>query len=120
MKWALACLIGLAAIASCSTSAGPGIDAAAANKPSLAAQGLGFAQQTCAACHAVTAAQPTSPNPNAPTFVAIANLPGMTQTALSAWLLSAHVSMPIIPVGREDQAGLYAYLETLRQRRNAL
>ena len=55
MKWALACLIGLAAVASCSTNGDPGTDPRAANSASLAAQGLGFAQQTCSACHAVTA-----------------------------------------------------------------
>jgi hypothetical protein len=52
---------------------------------------------------------------NAPSFTAIANLPGMTETALNAWLHSAHPTMPNLIVAPEDRADLYAYLESLKR-----
>lgn len=83
-------------------------------RPSAAA-GLHYAQQVCAACHAVTSGQLQSPNPNAPTFEVIANLPGMTGTALNAWLHSPHPTMPNLIVSPTDRDNVNAYLESLRR-----
>ena len=80
-----------------------------------AANGLRYAQQNCASCHAVASGQLQSPNPNAPTFEVIANLPGMTGTALNAWLHSPHPSMPNIIVSPADRDNINAYLESLRR-----
>ncbi|MEO0688847.1 MAG: hypothetical protein AAFY51_00975 [Pseudomonadota bacterium] len=46
-------------------------------------------QGVCGDCHAVQ--RPfQSPNPDAPSFEAIANSAGLTEETLSAWLLDAH------------------------------
>src|SRR5262245_29713475 len=59
-------------------------------------RGLVLAQRLCAECHAVQKEYSRSPNANAPRFQAIASIPGMTATALSAALNTSHRSMPNI------------------------
>jgi mono/diheme cytochrome c family protein len=49
-------------------------------------RGFVLAQRLCAECHAVQKEYSQSPNANAPRFQAIASIPGMTATALSAAL----------------------------------
>lgn len=78
-------------------------------------RGLAYAQSACASCHAVEAGQTTSPNPEAPPFEVIANLPGMTPTALNAWLHSPHPSMPNLIVAPNDRGDVAAYFESLRR-----
>jgi mono/diheme cytochrome c family protein len=80
-----------------------------------AAMGLRYAQQNCASCHAVASGQHQSPNRNAPTFAVIANLPGMTGTALNAWLHSPHPTMPNLIVSPADRDNITAYLQSLRR-----
>ncbi len=80
-----------------------------------AAMGLHYAQQFCATCHAVASGDLQSPNPSAPSFEVIANLPGMTGTALNAWLHSPHPSMPNVIVSPADRDNVAAYLELLRR-----
>jgi mono/diheme cytochrome c family protein len=43
--------------------------------------GLSVAREVCAQCHAVLAAETSSPNREAPSFEQIARVPGMTVTA---------------------------------------
>ncbi len=78
------------------------------------ARGLAYAQSACAACHAVETGQTSSPNPQAPPFEVIANLPGMTPTALNAWLHSPHPSMPNVIVAPDDRGDVAAYLNSLK------
>ena len=78
------------------------------------ARGLAYANEVCANCHAVTPGQ-ASPASEAPTFPDIANMPGLTETALEAWLRSDHPSMPNIIVERRNVHRLYAYLQTLKR-----
>ncbi len=78
------------------------------------ARGLAYAQRVCAACHAVETGQTSSPNPQAPPFEVIANLPGMTPTALNAWLHSPHPSMPNLIVAPDDRGDVAAYLNSLK------
>jgi mono/diheme cytochrome c family protein len=80
------------------------------------ARGLAYAQETCAPCHAVGGSQRLSPNPKAHSFDAIANTPGMTATALNAWLHTSHPTMPnfILDPNRIDD--LSAYIATLKRR----
>jgi len=54
-----------------------------------AVEGLAFAQARCAGCHNVIDGQ-ASPNPNAPSFEAIANTRGLTDNTLKAWLRDSH------------------------------
>lgn len=92
-------------------------------KPSMLAvgsanAGLGraYAERTCTACHAVGASEMRSPDPRARSFDAIASTPGMTRTALDAWLHSSHTNMPNLIVEPEHVDDLYAYLFTLKHR----
>jgi mono/diheme cytochrome c family protein len=107
-------LISLLVLASCTTAQQPQ-PPREADEFGSAARGLNYAQRVCAECHAVAAGEQVSPNPNAPPFTVIANTPGMTPTALNAWLHSAHPSMPNLIVAPEDRADLAAYLEVIRR-----
>lgn len=78
--------------------------------------GRAYAERTCAACHAVDLGGMRSPDPRARPFDAIANTPGMTRTALNAWLNSSHTNMPDLIVEPENVDNLYAYLFTLKRR----
>lgn len=87
--------------------------AAASDSPEL--RGQSFAQNRCADCHAVARLH-TSPVPNAPSFEAVANAPGVTRESLSQWLRTSH-DYPRemyfeIPEERIDD--LVAYMLTLR------
>ena len=112
--WARVLTLSLAAswICSCANQTEP---SQPGDAPPSAALGLRYAEQVCATCHAVTAAQGQSPNPNAPSFEVIANLPGMTGTALNAWLHSPHPTMPNLIVSPADRDNVAAYLESLRR-----
>ena len=90
----------------------PAPDTTASASP---ARGLAYAQSVCATCHAVEAGRTNSPNPQAPPFEVIANLPGMTPTALNAWLHSPHPSMPNIIVTPSDRDDIAAYFNSLRR-----
>ncbi|MBI3438198.1 MAG: c-type cytochrome [Proteobacteria bacterium] len=83
------------------------------------ARGRTYAQDHCAACHAVNGGpSDQSPNLDAPTFREVANTPGFTRMALGAWLRSTHQQMPdfIVETGHIDD--VYVYLETLRAPRS--
>ncbi len=78
-------------------------------------RGQSFAQNRCADCHAVERLQ-TSPVPAAPSFEAVANVPGVTRESLTQWLKTSH-DYPRemyfeIPVEHIDD--LVAYMLTLR------
>lgn len=79
-----------------------------------AQQGLAYAREVCAECHAVEPGVSAMPGAEAPSFTAIAATPGMTAMALNVWFSTSHPTMPnlIIPAGRKDD--LYAYFATLR------
>ncbi len=78
------------------------------------ARGLAYAQDNCAACHAVAAHENWSPDYMAPAFVTIANTPGMSPVALNAWLHTSHPNMPNLIVDPNRIDDLSAYLATLR------
>lgn len=77
-------------------------------------RGLAYAQVNCANCHAIAAGQ-RSPSPRARTFEAIANTPGMTRTALSAWLHTSHPSMPNLIISPNEIDDLSDYIATLKK-----
>src|SRR3546814_5734249 len=53
-----------------------------------AKRGMAFARSHCAACHAVGTGM--SPKPEAPSFEAIVNTPGLTAETLKPWLRDSH------------------------------
>ena len=77
-------------------------------------RGLALAQRQCAECHAVQKESSRSPNANAPRFQAIAAIPGMTATALSAALNTSHRAMPNIMLAADEQADIIAYILSLK------
>jgi mono/diheme cytochrome c family protein len=110
---ALAASLGAAAVAAGSGQAQtPSPPQTAANP--AAQQGLAYARQVCAECHAVEPGVTAMPGAEAPSFTAIAATPGMTAMALNVWFSTSHRNMPnlIIPPSRKED--LYAYFDALR------
>ena len=75
-----------------------------------------FAKRACSPCHAV------EPGPHAPRmfdigpdFETVANTPGMTATALNAFLLTSHPKMPNLILSPEQFADVITYILTLRK-----
>src|SRR5262245_7393170 len=80
------------------------------------AAGLALARQLCSECHDVERSpQPRSPNPAAPPFATIANVPGMTGMALSAALQSPHRTMPNVMLDTNQLSSIVAYVLSLRR-----
>ncbi len=105
MRRALLSIVGLFCIAA------PALGQESGN----ASRGLIFARQACAECHAVTADPKVSPDPKAPSFRSVANIPGMTHTAFVVWLHSPHPTMPQLILDAERIDDLAAYLGALRK-----
>ena len=77
-------------------------------------QGLQYARQNCAECHAVDAGDPLSPNPDAPSFEDVANTPGMNARVLVVWLQSPHPTMPHFIIPAQDTDNIVSYITSLR------
>ena len=77
-------------------------------------RGFVLAQRLCAECHAIQKQYSRSPNANAPDFQAVASIPGMTATALSAALNTSHRAMPNIMLAADEQADIIAYILSLK------
>ena len=76
--------------------------------------GLEYARSTCAVCHGIADQQ--SLNPKAPRFKDVANIPGMTPTALIVWLQGAsHPRMPNIMFKGQELRNVVAYILSLKQ-----
>ncbi|HUW73329.1 MAG TPA: c-type cytochrome [Methyloceanibacter sp.] len=88
-------------------------DGAAAQEADIAA-GKAYAEQVCAACHAVQAGDLESPLFEATPFQTVADTPGMTELALSVWLQSSHPTMPNIVLEQDDMRNVIAYIRSLK------
>jgi len=66
-------------------------------------KGLALAQKDCSECHAVIRNDTRSPRPTAPAFQKIAEIPGMTGTALYIALQTPHKTMPNLIVWSRDE-----------------
>jgi mono/diheme cytochrome c family protein len=77
--------------------------------------GAAYAQEVCAACHAVLPNEEISPLPEAPTFQSVADTPGMTELALTVWLQSSHPTMPNIVLAQDDLRNVVAYIHSLKK-----
>jgi len=78
------------------------------------AAGEAYAEEVCAACHAVQAGDLESPLFEAPPFQDVADTPGMTELALSVWLQSSHPTMPNIVLEQDDMRNVVAYIRSLK------
>ncbi|HZP07741.1 c-type cytochrome [Methyloceanibacter sp.] len=91
-----------------------GTSGAAAQDADIAA-GQAYAEEVCATCHAVLPNEETSPLPQAPTFQKVADLPGMTEMALTVWLQTSHPTMPNIVLKQDDLRNVVAYIGSLKK-----
>jgi mono/diheme cytochrome c family protein len=80
-----------------------------------ARSGQAFAQKVCGVCHAIRKGEIESPNPNAPTFPVIAQVPGLTALALTVSLQGAHRTMPDLVLETQERQDVIAYILSLRQ-----
>ena len=78
--------------------------------------GSEFAQRICAECHAVLPEERTSPDATAPSFMAIADNPFWTRTALIVWFQTPHPTMPNMLLDTEDLENVIAYIFSLRDK----
>jgi len=78
------------------------------------ANGLLLSKRLCGDCHAVEAGSDPSPKSKAPTFAKIADTPGMTGIALSAWLHSSHRTMPLVRLDTRTREDISAYILSLK------
>lgn len=78
-------------------------------------RGEALARQICAECHAVGHRRLRSPNPQSPSFVAIASTPGMNGLALNAFLHTSHANMPNIILTGDQAQAIIAYILTLKK-----
>lgn len=108
-------IIGFALLAAAGAAALGGVaGGAGAVETATPQQGLAVAEARCAVCHAVTREEEYSPNMLAPTFPEVANTPGMTATAISAWLRGAHDTMPALMLSSDEMAAITAYILSLK------
>ena len=80
------------------------------------AAGRAFAREACNSCHVV---EPTNVSPRivaiGPNFRDIANIKGMTATALRVFLTTSHPKMPNLILTPEQMADVIAYILSLRE-----
>jgi mono/diheme cytochrome c family protein len=91
-----------------------GLSGAAAGQEADVAAGKVYAEEVCAACHAVLVGDPESPVFEAPPFQEVSDTPGMTELALSVWLQSSHPTMPDIVLEQDDMRNVIAYIRSLK------
>ena len=98
--------------------AGSACAADAQDTPGNPEAGHLYAREVCSPCHAVTAEQALQRTiAIAPDFQTIANTPGMTATALRAFLQTPHPKMPNLILTSDQSADVIAFLRSLRDRR---
>lgn len=86
------------------------------DKPKGAPKPPAFVEAACGGCHAV---EPPflSPNPESPSFAAIANREGLTEATLASWLFDAHnyPEQMDFTLTREQAEQIAEYMITLRR-----
>lgn len=91
-----------------------GLSGAAEAQEADVAAGKAYAEEICAACHAVQAGDLESPLFEALPFQEVADTPGMTELALTVWLQSSHPTMPNIVLEQDDMRNVVAYIRSLK------
>jgi len=76
--------------------------------------GKAYATAICADCHAIRPGEGDSPLLDAPNFQSVADMPGMTDLALSVWLQTSHPTMPNIILEQDDMRNVIAYIRSLQ------
>ena len=94
-----------------------GANLAAGQEFGEASAGYDYASQICSGCHAVQRGIVASPNEKAPPFEAVANTPGMTETALRVWFQTPHPTMPNLRMTARQKDDVIAYILSLKEQR---
>lgn len=116
---AAGCQTSLASSSGAGAAAPASGNAAPAARQALArpAKPPAFVEAACGGCHAV---EPPflSPNPESPSFEAIANRAGLTEATLGAWLFDAHnyPEQMDFTLTREQAQAIADYMVTLRRK----
>lgn len=76
--------------------------------------GLALARTACSGCHQVETGASGPVSADVPTFMEIANLPGMTAERIAGAIVVPHPPMPQIALTRIEIANVAAYIMTLR------
>ena len=117
-------LIGVLAVTACQTDQSHSANSATAQEAARttpaalsgeAKAGYDLSEALCSGCHTIVPNQ-ISPNPESPSFEAIANTEGLTLITLKDWLRDSH-NFPEkmnFEVVEEDVDALAAYIITLR------
>jgi cytochrome c2 len=107
-------VVALAALLSVAASAATAQDSTLGGDPQA---GHAFALEVCTPCHVVSSRQ-LAPTRFAigPRFDAVANSPGMTATALKAFLATPHKTMPNLILAPDESADVIAYILSLRRK----
>jgi mono/diheme cytochrome c family protein len=81
------------------------------------AGGARLVEGDCANCHAVGAdPKAASPEPKAPRFVDVANMPSTTELSIKVFLRSSHKNMPNLILSPEEIDAAAAYILGLRKK----
>ncbi len=79
------------------------------------ANGDTLAHKLCVGCHVVDKSSGNAPpQPDVPSFVAVANRPNQTVETLATWLLQPHAPMPDPHLSRKEIRDLAGYIMSLR------
>jgi mono/diheme cytochrome c family protein len=104
----LALLSTIALIAGMSSAMAQGADPA---------PGAQFAKEHCSSCHAVGAdPHVKSPNPEAPPFALVAQMPSTTELSLKVFLRSSHKNMPNLILSSEEIDSVTSYILGLKKK----
>jgi mono/diheme cytochrome c family protein len=76
--------------------------------------GAAVAQKLCVGCHMIERGGSATAQADVPSFPAIADRPGQSFEALSAWLLKPHAPMPDPHLTRKEVRDLAGYILTLK------
>ena len=74
-----------------------------------------LARKLCVGCHVLDPAADKIPQPDVPSFAAIAARPNQTIETLTTWLLAPHAPMPDPHLSRKEIRDLAGYIVSLRK-----
>jgi len=79
------------------------------------AMGETLARKLCVGCHVLDAGADRIPQPDVPSFAAIAGRPNQTMATLTTWLMAPHAPMPDPHLSRTEIRDLAGYILALRK-----
>lgn len=91
------------------------VSVGAQSLPGDAASGQALALRSCAGCHAVAERQSRPATDGAPSFLALARDPAITELSLRAFLQTPHARMPSIMLTRREMDDVISYILGMRR-----